>query len=64
MINTKKFRRHSCIVAVFYLVMMPFTSIADVYNLTVDKVIIDTGKFKKQGIGYNGASPGPVLRME
>jgi CopA family copper-resistance protein len=44
--------------------MMPFTSIADVYNLTVDKVIIDTGKFKKQGIGYNGASPGPVLRME
>lgn len=48
MINTKKFRRHSCIVAVFYLVMMPFTSIADVYNLTVDKVIIDTGKFKNK----------------
>ena len=64
MMDTKKFRRHSCIVAVFYLVMMPFTSIADVYNLTVDKVIIDTGTFKKQGIGYNGASPGPVLRME
>ena len=64
MINTKKFRRHSCIVAVFSLVIIPFTSIADVYNLTVDKVIIDTGKFKKQGIGYNGASPGPVLRME
>ena len=64
MINTKKFRRRSCIVAAFSLVIMPFTSIADVYNLTVDKVIIDTGKFKKQGIGYNGASPGPVLRME
>ena len=64
MINTKKFRRRSCIVAVFSLVIIPFTSIADVYNLTVDKVIIDTGKFKKQGIGYNGASPGPVLRME
>ena len=55
--------RRGCIVAAFSLAMMPFTSFADVYDLTVDKVIIDTGDFKKQGIGYNGASPGPVLRF-
>ena len=36
---------------------------AGVYDLTVDPVIIDTGIFKKDGIGYNGASPGPVLRF-
>lgn len=34
------------------------------YNITVDTVTIDTGVFKKQGIGYNGASPGPVLRFK
>ena len=55
--------RRGCIAAAFSLAMMPFTSFADVYDLTVDKVIIDTGDFKKQGIGYNGASPGPVLRF-
>ncbi|NQV99490.1 MAG: copper resistance system multicopper oxidase [Rhodospirillales bacterium] len=44
--------------------MIPFASFADVYKLTVDKVIIDTGDFKKTGIGYNGASPGPVLTFE
>ena len=36
---------------------------AGVYDLTVDPVVIDTGTFKKDGIGYNGASPGPVLRF-
>lgn len=34
------------------------------YNITVDNVTIDTGDFKKEGIGYNGASPGPVLRFK
>lgn len=34
------------------------------YNLTVDKVTIDTGEFTKTGIGYNGATPGPVLRFK
>lgn len=34
------------------------------YNLTVDRVQIDTGDFVKEGIGYNGASPGPVLRFK
>ncbi|UJJ30143.1 copper resistance system multicopper oxidase [Halopseudomonas maritima] len=33
------------------------------YSLTVDPVTIDTGDFRKQGIGYNGASPGPILRF-
>ena len=37
---------------------------AKVYDLSVDKVIIDTGNFRKEGIGYNGASPGPVLRFK
>ena len=44
--------------------MTPFAAQAGVYNLTVDNVIIDTGDFQKQGIGYNGASPGPVLRFK
>ncbi len=34
------------------------------YSLTVDPVTIDTGVFTRPGIGYNGASPGPVLRFE
>ncbi|WP_420418158.1 copper resistance system multicopper oxidase [Pacificispira sp.] len=34
------------------------------YDLTVDRVTIDTGSFTRQGIGYNGASPGPVLRFK
>lgn len=37
---------------------------AEEYNITVDKVMIDTGVFQKSGIGYNGASPGPVLRFK
>jgi FtsP/CotA-like multicopper oxidase with cupredoxin domain len=49
--------------AAFSLLMMPLASIAGTYNLTVDKVIINTDNFKKEGIGYNGASPGPVFRF-
>ena len=37
---------------------------AGTYDLTVDRVQIDTGDFVKEGIGYNGASPGPVLRFK
>ena len=37
---------------------------AGTYTLTVDEVTIDTGDFTKTGIGYNGASPGPVLRFK
>ena len=43
--------------------MTPLAAKAGVYNITVDPVIIDTGDFKKEGIGYNGASPGPQLRF-
>lgn len=39
------------------------TSLATEYELSVDRVTIDTGDFVKQGIGYNGASPGPILRF-
>jgi len=39
-------------------------ALAETYDLTVDEVTIDTGAFKKTGIGYNGASPGPVLRFK
>jgi CopA family copper-resistance protein len=55
--------RRGCTAAAFSLAMIPFASFAGVYDLTVDNVVIDTGDFKKQGIGYNGASPGPVLRF-
>jgi len=34
------------------------------YDISVDRVQIDTGDFVKEGIGYNGASPGPVLRFK
>lgn len=46
------------------LALVATTAHAGTYNITVDKVEIDTGDFKKQGIGYNGASPGPVLQFE
>lgn len=37
---------------------------AGTYDLTVDEITIDTGEFKRAGIGYNGTSPGPVLRFK
>jgi len=40
------------------------TAHAAEYNITVDKVMIDTGDFVKEGVGYNGKSPGPVLRFK
>lgn len=45
------------------LALLPALGWAGEYRLTVDEVTIDTGDFRKQGIGYNGASPGPVLRF-
>ena len=44
--------------------LLPGLSLAKTYDLTVDKVVIDTGNFQKEGIGYNGRSPGPVLRFK
>ncbi|MDG5500267.1 copper resistance system multicopper oxidase [Marinobacter sp. BGYM27] len=43
---------------------LPSLVLAETYNLTVDPVTINTGDFVKQGIGYNGASPGPTLRFK
>jgi L-ascorbate oxidase len=40
------------------------TSIAATYDLTVDPVTIVTPDFTREGIGYNGQSPGPVLRFK
>ena len=42
----------------------PFVASAAEYDITVDKVVIDTGEFQKEGVGYNGKSPGPVLRFK
>ncbi|GGC60801.1 copper resistance system multicopper oxidase [Marinobacter halophilus] len=47
-----------------FALLMPVMAWAGEYDLTVDRVTIDTGDFKKQGIGYNGASPGPVLKFK
>ena len=47
-----------------FATMVASAALAGTYNLTVDEVTIDTGDFKKTGIGYNGASPGPVLRFK
>ncbi|AOY88192.1 copper oxidase [Marinobacter salinus] len=44
--------------------LLPFAGLAGEYDLTVDRVKIDTGEFVKKGIGYNGKSPGPVLRFK
>lgn len=64
MIKIRSLGRRGRIAAAFSLAMIPFSSIAGVYDLTVDNVMIDTGTFKKKGIGYNGASPGPVLTFK
>jgi L-ascorbate oxidase len=39
------------------------SSLAREYNLTVDPATIDAGGFTRSGVGFNGASPGPVLRF-
>ena len=44
--------------------LMSTSVMAGEYDLAVDRVEIDTGDFVKEGIGYNGASPGPVMRFK
>lgn len=48
----------------FFSLLAPVSVLAGEYNLIVDRVQIDTGDFVKEGIGYNGASPGPILRFK
>jgi len=64
MISTIKAMSWRMVVAAAAILMVPFAALAGTYNITVDPVVIDTGDFKKDGIGYNGASPGPVLRFK
>lgn len=52
------------LLAATFIAAAPIGAQAGTYNLTVDNVKIDTGDFVKDGIGYNGASPGPVLRFK
>ena len=52
------------LLAAAFIAAAPVGAQAGTYNLTVDNVKIDTGDFVKDGIGYNGASPGPVLRFK
>ena len=52
------------LLAAAFIAVAPLGAQAGTYNLTVDHVKIDTGDFVKDGIGYNGASPGPVLRFK
>ncbi len=46
------------------VLLAPMMALGGEYALTVDRVMIDVGSFQKPGIGYNGASPGPVLRFK
>ena len=55
---------NKCILAAVFAGLMPFQVFASEYDISVDRVQIDTGDFVKEGIGYNGASPGPVLRFK
>jgi len=64
MTNLFKWRSGGLAATALSLLLAPFAAQAGIYKLTVDKVVIDTGDFKKEGIGYNGASPGPVLRFK
>ncbi|WP_138435414.1 copper resistance system multicopper oxidase [Marinobacter sp. KM021] len=52
------------LIAVALALVLPAIGMAGEYDLTVDRVKIDTGDFVKEGIGYNGSSPGPTLRFK
>ncbi|ANK81388.1 MAG: copper oxidase [Rhizobiales bacterium NRL2] len=56
-------RNFAIALAAATLVMGAGTVSAGEYEITVDRVKIDTGDFTRTGVGFNGASPGPVLRF-
>ncbi|WP_420549606.1 copper resistance system multicopper oxidase [Curvivirga sp.] len=58
------FKRNSAAALMTLAGLFASAAHAETYNITVDKVKIDTGDFVKDGIGYNGSSPGPVLRFK
>ena len=54
----------ACVLGVGLAAALSSVAVAGEYALTVDPVTIDTGDFSRAGIGFNGASPGPVLRFK
>ncbi|KZB55936.1 copper resistance system multicopper oxidase [Thalassospira xiamenensis] len=59
----QKFAR-SALWGVLAAIAVSSTANAANYDLSVDYVTIDTGEMKTTGIGYNGSSPGPTLRLK
>lgn len=52
------------VAAATFATIIPPAAQSGVYNLTVDRVKVDTGEFTKMAIGLNGAIPSPVLRFK
>ena len=50
--------------AAFAAALAPHPAGAGEYEITVDPVRIETSDFSRSGVGFNGASPGPVLRFK
>jgi len=53
--RTGVFAALACVVA--------FSARAEVYDITVDRITTDNGVFTRDAVGFNGSSPGPVLRF-
>src|SRR6056300_1120718 len=51
-------------ISFLYFILISCNAFAGVYNLTVDEVTLNAGKIKKKAIGYNGSTPGPILRFK
>jgi CopA family copper-resistance protein len=56
--------RRAIVLGVGLAAALSSASVAGEYNISVDPVTIDTGGFTRSGVGFNGASPGPVLRFK
>ncbi|MEQ8587361.1 MAG: copper resistance system multicopper oxidase [Thalassobaculaceae bacterium] len=53
----------ACALGAAFAASLATGTLAGEYNITVDRVAIDTGDFTKTGIGYNGSSTPTVLRF-
>lgn len=62
-LSVRSFAGSAVIMGVVAALSAAAPALAGTYDLTVDRVKIDTGAFVKTGVGFNGASPGPVLRF-
>lgn len=63
-LNKQAYSMKKRMLAAIFSGLLSMAASAAEYNISVDRVQIDTGDFVKEGIGYNGASPGPVLRFK